>query len=85
MGQAAHFAEAIDANGELELIARGELNIVCFRYTERRRNPQTLNTLNRELLMQLQEQGIAAPRLRFLMEGSRSECQFAIIAPQGRH
>jgi len=61
MGQAAYFAETIDANGELELIARGELNIVCFRYTDRRRDPQTLNTLNRELLMQLQSK--ESPRL----------------------
>jgi aromatic-L-amino-acid decarboxylase len=64
--QASYLAEAIDANAELELIARGELNIVCFRYKGRRRDPQALNALNRELLMRLQEQGIAAPSVAIL-------------------
>jgi len=64
--QASYLAEAIEANAELELIARGELNIVCFRYKARRRDPQALNALNRELLMRLQEQGIAAPSVAIL-------------------
>jgi aromatic-L-amino-acid/L-tryptophan decarboxylase len=64
--QASYLAEAIAANAELELIARGELNIVCFRYRGRRTDPQALDALNRELLMQLQEQGIAAPSVAIL-------------------
>jgi aromatic-L-amino-acid/L-tryptophan decarboxylase len=64
--QASYLAEAIEGNAELELIARGELNIVCFRYKGRRRDLQALNALNRELLMRLQEQGIAAPSVAIL-------------------
>jgi aromatic-L-amino-acid/L-tryptophan decarboxylase len=51
---------------ELELITRGELNIVCFRYRGRVRDEQALNALNRELLMRLQEKGIAAPSVAIL-------------------
>jgi glutamate/tyrosine decarboxylase-like PLP-dependent enzyme len=64
--QARYLAGLVESSQELELVARGELNIVCLRYRGRIRDEQALNALNRELLMRLQEQGIAAPSVAFL-------------------
>jgi aromatic-L-amino-acid/L-tryptophan decarboxylase len=77
--QAGYLAGLVESTRELELISRGELNIVCLRYRGRVRDGQALNALNRELLMRLQEQGIAAPRSLFSMESSLSGYQFVII------
>jgi aromatic-L-amino-acid decarboxylase len=77
--QASYLAETIEANPELELSAGGELNIVCFRYRGRRRDPQALNALNRELLMRIHEQGIAAPSVAIL------DGKFAIRVSIGNH
>jgi aromatic-L-amino-acid decarboxylase len=61
--QAGYLAEKINNSPELELMAPASMNIVCFRYNDSDREMETeeLNTLNKEILMQLQEQGIAAP------------------------
>ena len=64
--QAGYLAGLVESSRELELIARGELNIICFRYRGRVCDEQALNALNRELLMRLQEQGIAAPSVAIL-------------------
>ena len=45
----------------MELLAPIGLNIVCFRYNPGRLDDETLNALNKEILIQLQEQGICAP------------------------
>jgi aromatic-L-amino-acid decarboxylase len=37
------------------------LDIVCFRFNPSGLDDKTLTALNKEILMQLQEQGIAAP------------------------
>jgi glutamate/tyrosine decarboxylase-like PLP-dependent enzyme len=37
------------------------MDIVCFRFNPANLDDQALNALNKEILMQLQEQGIAAP------------------------
>lgn len=42
------------------------LNIVCFRFNPGNLSTQELNTLNKELLMRLHEQGIAAPSYTLL-------------------
>lgn len=50
------FAAAVQAHPDFELLAPAPLNIVCFRYTR----PDTdLDAFNRELLLRLQESGIA--------------------------
>ncbi len=49
----------VDAEPELERLAPVPLNIVCFRY--RGPNPATLNALNAEIVVRLQESGVAAP------------------------
>ncbi|WP_295815231.1 pyridoxal-dependent decarboxylase [uncultured Deinococcus sp.] len=64
--QAHYFAGLVDADPQLERMAPVGLDIVCFRF-----NPgglagadldgPALDTLNREILMQLHEQGIAVP------------------------
>ncbi len=53
---ARHLAQRIRAEPELELLAPVPLNIVCFRY--RGTDPDSLNA---ELVADLQEDGIAAP------------------------
>ena len=54
---ARRLADRIEAEPELELLAPVALNIVCFRY----RAGEDSDRLNAELVVQLQEQGIAAP------------------------
>jgi len=58
--QAKYLTDLIEQSEELELTAPTRTNIVCFRF-----NPQTndldLDKLNKEILMRLQESGIAAP------------------------
>jgi glutamate/tyrosine decarboxylase-like PLP-dependent enzyme len=59
--QAQYLGQLIDKSEHLELIAPIGLDIVCYRYNPGNMDREALNELNRELLMQLQEQGIAAP------------------------
>lgn len=78
--QMRYLGECIDAHPMLELLAPVTMNIVCFRY-----NPNTslttdeLNNLNREILMQLHERGIALPSST-LLNG-----QYAIRAANVNH
>ncbi|OQP47533.1 amino acid decarboxylase [Niastella yeongjuensis] len=59
--QAQYLAELIQQHPELELLAPVPLNIVCFRYNAGNCSAEKLNKGNKELLMRLHEQGIAAP------------------------
>lgn len=59
--QAAYFAEKITAHPELELAAPVSLNIVCFNFIAPGKSRDELKTINAEIVMRLQEQGIAAP------------------------
>lgn len=59
--QAQFLAELIQLHPELELLAPVSLNIVCFRYNPGQYSAKELNNLNKEILMRLYEQGIAAP------------------------
>jgi glutamate/tyrosine decarboxylase-like PLP-dependent enzyme len=59
--QARYLAGLIDAAPELERVAPVPLNIVCFRYIGPGLDEAALNVLNREILVELQEQGIAVP------------------------
>jgi aromatic-L-amino-acid decarboxylase len=59
--QAQHFADAVMAHASLELLAPAPLNIVCFRYRAPSFDEAGLNVLNEELLLRLQERGIAVP------------------------
>ena len=61
------------ARGErLELLAPVALNVVCFRYRRPELAEEELDRVNTEILMRLQEEGIAAP------SGTRVRGRFAI-------
>jgi aromatic-L-amino-acid decarboxylase len=59
--QAAWLAQRVDQEPLLERLAPAPLNIVCFRFGTRGMPDESLNALNQELLIRLQERGIAAP------------------------
>ncbi|MEX2519833.1 MAG: pyridoxal-dependent decarboxylase [Paracoccaceae bacterium] len=60
VAQAAHLGRLVDAAHDLERLAPVSLNIVCFRYAPDGFDGD-LDALNREIVMDLQESGIAAP------------------------
>jgi aromatic-L-amino-acid/L-tryptophan decarboxylase len=59
--QAHYFGQLVESDECLELMAPIGLDIVCFRYNPGGLSNEQLNNLNKEILMQLHEQGIAAP------------------------
>jgi glutamate/tyrosine decarboxylase-like PLP-dependent enzyme len=59
--QARDLAERLKATGECEVLAPVSLNIVCFRYASADLSEPELDDLNRELLIALQERGVAVP------------------------
>jgi glutamate/tyrosine decarboxylase-like PLP-dependent enzyme len=66
--QARYLERLVRAEPRLELVAPVPCNIVCFRYVGRGHDPETLNTLNKELLYRLHESGVAAPSYTTLGE-----------------
>jgi glutamate/tyrosine decarboxylase-like PLP-dependent enzyme len=69
--QARYLAERVRKHEELELLATGPLNIVCFRYRGKPARPDA-DALNRAVLVELQESGAAVP------SGTVLEGRFAI-------
>ena len=59
--QAQYFGQLVENEPGMELMAPIGLDIVCFRFNPGGLEDEKLNTLNKEILMQLHEQGIAAP------------------------
>lgn len=59
--QARYLAKLVDASPELELAAPVTLNVVCFRYITPGQDDSALDELNKQILIELQEKGIAAP------------------------
>ncbi len=59
--QAKYLESLVRARPELELLAPVPLNIVNFRYVAKGASPEALDALNRNILVELQEQGIAVP------------------------
>jgi aromatic-L-amino-acid decarboxylase len=71
--QARALAARIEAEPELELLAPVPLNVVCFRYRPAgTADGKALDGLNREILMHVQEEGLAVP------SGTMVRGQFAI-------
>jgi glutamate/tyrosine decarboxylase-like PLP-dependent enzyme len=64
--QAKFLSELIGNAADLELLAKVSLNIVCFRYNPGSINEEDLNILNKKIVMELQEKGIAAPSYTLL-------------------
>jgi aromatic-L-amino-acid/L-tryptophan decarboxylase len=61
VAQAQYLANLIDAHPELELLAPVPLNVVCFRFMPRGNEGADLNALNEEILLRVQEGGLALP------------------------
>jgi len=59
--QANYLTNLVKKQNKLELLAPTTMNIVNFRYNDGQMDNSTLNKLNEEVLLQLQEKGIAAP------------------------
>jgi aromatic-L-amino-acid/L-tryptophan decarboxylase len=59
--QAHYAARYIDAHSRLELLAPVSMNVVCLRYVHPEVNACDLASLNHEILIQVQERGIAVP------------------------
>jgi aromatic-L-amino-acid/L-tryptophan decarboxylase len=59
--QARYLAELIGKHHDLELLAPVSLNVVCFRYAPAGHTDEVLDAANAEILLRLQEDGIAVP------------------------
>ena len=64
--QAKFLSALVESSDDLELLADVPLNIVCYRYNPGNLSASALNTLNKNILMELQEKGIAAPSYTLL-------------------
>jgi aromatic-L-amino-acid decarboxylase len=61
VAQARHLRDLVLAHPRLELLAPVPLNVVCFRFTVPDLSGTALDEVNREILLRLQERGIAVP------------------------
>jgi len=59
--QARYLGERAEADESLELLAPVDLNVVCFRFVAPGLSEKVLNDVNEEILIRLQEKGIATP------------------------
>lgn len=64
--QALYLAELVNQHPELELTAPVAMSITCFRMTAPDQDETELQALNREILLRLQEEGIASPSATIL-------------------
>lgn len=79
VAQARHLAALVTASPDLELLAPAPLNIVCFRYASTHAPADRLDAINEEILIQLQERGIAVP------SSTRIDGRFAIRVANTNH
>ena len=61
IAQAFYMESRIQKEESLEMLTPVSLNIVCYRYNPGNLSNDQLNILNKEILMTMQEEGIAAP------------------------
>ncbi|MFI5155767.1 MAG: pyridoxal phosphate-dependent decarboxylase family protein [Chitinophagales bacterium] len=61
IGQAKYLEELVGAEPKLEMMADVPMNIVCYRYNPGIADLEKLNGVNKEILMRLHEEGVAAP------------------------
>lgn len=64
--QASYLGKIIEENQATELLVPVSLNIVCFRYITPDHSAEQQNEINKEIVIQLQEQGLAAPSTTML-------------------
>ena len=79
VAQARYLAELIEDDRRLELLAPVPLNIVCFRFRGGISDEYRLDALNNEILLRLQESGVAAP------SSTRIKKRFAIRVAISNH
>jgi aromatic-L-amino-acid decarboxylase len=64
--QVQYLKSLVNENPKLELTAPAPLNLLCFRYKGNLIDAEQLNALNKELLFQLHESGVALPSYTIL-------------------
>jgi aromatic-L-amino-acid decarboxylase len=82
VAQAWHLAALVEASPSLELLAPVALNVVCFRYAPADLPEAERNAVNEEILLRLQEDGIAVPSGTVL--GGRYAIRAAIVNHRSR-
>jgi len=81
--QARYLGELINADSRLELLAPIPLNVVCFRFKGDIKKETRLHTVNNEILLRLQESGVAAPSSTQI--AGRFAIRVAICNHRSRH
>ena len=61
--QAHYLASLVEASPELEMALPVSLNIVCFRYIRQNLTNAALDSLNKQIEVEIQERGIAVPSI----------------------
>jgi glutamate/tyrosine decarboxylase-like PLP-dependent enzyme len=79
IGQARYLAGLVRKTPRLQLLAPVELNVVCFRYNPGRTSAGDLDRMNAEILLKVQESGLAVP------SGTRINGRFAIRVAVTNH
>ena len=79
IAQARYLAGLVEAAPELTLEAPVSLNIVCFRYNHAGLDNTALDELNKEILVELQEQGIA------VLSGTTLDGRYVMRAAHTNH
>jgi aromatic-L-amino-acid/L-tryptophan decarboxylase len=82
VAQARHLRDRVLAEPRLELLAPAPLNVVCFRYLAPALDPAALDAVNEEILLRVQERGIAVPSSTVL--GGRFALRVAITNHRSR-
>jgi glutamate/tyrosine decarboxylase-like PLP-dependent enzyme len=82
VAQARHLRDRILAEPRLELLAPAPLNVVCFRYLAPGLTAAALDSVNEEILLRVQERGIAVPSSTVL--GGRFALRVAITNHRSR-
>jgi glutamate/tyrosine decarboxylase-like PLP-dependent enzyme len=82
VAQTRHLVARVEAEPELELLAPAPLNVACFRFAPAGVPDDLLDAVNAELLLRLQEEGIAVPSATVL--GGRYAIRVANVNHRAR-
>ena len=77
--QAFYLGELVDASPELELSAPVTLNVVCFRYVAPDMDGDALDEVNKRIVIELQEQGVA------VLSGTIIKGKYVLRAANSNH
>jgi aromatic-L-amino-acid decarboxylase len=77
--QAFYLGELVNASPELELSAPVTLNVVCFRYVAPAVDDDALDELNKQIVIELQEQGVA------VLSGTVIKGKYVLRAANSNH